>query len=71
MTTAQSACTPLLKPSEVAQRTSLTTQTVWGWCRSGRLPFIKIAPHTYRIREADLDAFLAARAKSGEIRTLP
>ncbi len=66
MTTSQSACTPLLKPSEVAQRASLTTQTVWGWCRSGQLPFIKIAPHTYRIRETDLEAFLAARAERGQ-----
>lgn len=53
----------LLKTSEVAETVSVKIPTVWAWCRLGRLPYIELSPRNFRIRETDLEAFLAKRTK--------
>ncbi len=53
-----------LTTAEIAKRLSLTERTIRDWLRSGRLPGIRLGSSRagWRIREADLDAFLAQRS---------
>jgi excisionase family DNA binding protein len=50
---------PLLSVGQVAQRLDVQPVTVYRWCRSGRLRCLKPGK-AWRIRQADLEAFLAA-----------
>jgi excisionase family DNA binding protein len=47
----------MLTPQEVAERYSVTVESVWRWIRDGRLPAISLTKRNYRIRPADLEAF--------------
>lgn len=53
----------LLKPQETAERIGVAKSTIWEWCRSGRLPHIRVTPRCFRIRESDLEAFLSGRTR--------
>lgn len=53
----------LLRPAEVADQLGATKQTIWGWCRSGKLPHIRLSSRNFRIRQSDLNAFLDARTR--------
>jgi excisionase family DNA binding protein len=48
----------LLTPEDVAERLSVSPKTILKWLRSGQLKGIKIGGKLWRIREADLEAFL-------------
>jgi excisionase family DNA binding protein len=54
------------KPRDVAQQLDVTLQTVYAWIRSGELPSVLLSPRARRIKEEDLDRFLAARSQGGE-----
>jgi excisionase family DNA binding protein len=54
------------KPRDVAQQLDVTLQTIYAWIRSGELPSVLLSPRARRIRQEDLDAFLAARRHGGE-----
>jgi excisionase family DNA binding protein len=54
------------KPRDVAQQLDVTLQTIYAWIRSGELPSVLLSPRARRIRQEDLDAFLAARRQGGE-----
>ena len=47
----------LLTCEQVAERYSVKIETVWEWIRLKKLPAIKIAGRTCRIRTEDLIAF--------------
>jgi excisionase family DNA binding protein len=51
----------LLTPSDVANRLQMNERTVTQWLRKGHLRGFKIGKE-WRISEADLEAFLEARA---------
>jgi excisionase family DNA binding protein len=51
---------PLLTPAQVAARLQLSRLTIVEYLRSQRLRGVKLDRH-WRVREADLQAFLAAR----------
>lgn len=53
----------LLTAQEVAQRYSVTVESVWRWIRDGRLSAVALNKRNYRIRPADLEAF-----ERGEVR---
>jgi excisionase family DNA binding protein len=42
---------------QVAERYSVKAITVWEWIKTKKLPAIKVAGSTYRIRVEDLKAF--------------
>jgi excisionase family DNA binding protein len=48
----------LLTPEEAAARLRVAPQTVYRLARAGKLPGVKVG-HLWRIRRADLEAFLA------------
>ncbi len=48
----------LLTPVEAAARLSVSPKTVLNWLRSGQLKGVKAGGKLWRIREADLEAFL-------------
>jgi excisionase family DNA binding protein len=52
-----------LTTAEVAERLRVTEDTVRRWIRNGDLPVLNLGGSRagYRIREADLDAFIAER----------
>jgi excisionase family DNA binding protein len=50
----------LLTPSEVAEQLRVSTMTVYRLIKSGELPAARISK-SFRIREADVDAYLEAR----------
>ena len=61
----------LLTPEEVAEYVRVNPQTIYRLLRSGRLPGAKIG-HQWRVRKADLDAYLhgrvgAAPAAAGQL----
>jgi len=47
----------MLTPQDVAERYSVSIESVWRWIRNGRLPAISLTKRSYRIRPADLEAF--------------
>jgi excisionase family DNA binding protein len=50
----------ILKPIEVADILGVEVGTVWSWCRSGKLPHIRLSQRAFRIRSQDLQKFLAS-----------
>lgn len=48
----------VFKPAQIAEKLDLKVGTVWAWCRSGRLPHVRLSARNYRIRESDLEEFL-------------
>jgi excisionase family DNA binding protein len=52
----------LLTIAEVAAYLKLSRRTAWRWCKSGRLPAVKIG-HQWRIPQSELDAFIRRRGK--------
>ena len=52
----------LLTIAEVAAYLKLSRRTAWRWCKSGRLPAVKIG-HQWRISQSDLEAFIRRRGK--------
>jgi len=53
----------LLKPAQVAEQLNVERATVWSWCRSDKLPYIKLSERNFRIRQSDLNAFLIAQTR--------
>ncbi len=49
----------LLKVAEVADRLGVTTRTVYGWIAAGRLPVTRLSRRATRVRERDLNRFVA------------
>jgi len=49
----------MLTPEEVAQRLGVARLTVYSWIRTGVLPATRLGRRILRIREADLEGFLA------------
>lgn len=54
--------TALLTAREVAELLSVSPETVLRWTRRGELPAIRLPSGALRYREADLDAWTAARS---------
>ena len=54
------------KPRDVAQQLDVTLQTVYAWIQSGALPSVLLSPRARRIKQEDLDYFLATRRQGGE-----
>jgi excisionase family DNA binding protein len=52
----------LLTARAVAERLSVSPETVLRWARRGRLPAVYLSSRAIRFREDDLDAWLAERA---------
>lgn len=59
----------VLTVEEVARYLKVHEVTVQRWCRTGELPAAKIG-RAYRIKMADLDAWWAARTRSGAASSL-
>ena len=57
-----SESTDLLTTEEVAARLRVGVETIWRYLRSGMLPGIRLGKY-WRIRKADLEAFLIARTR--------
>jgi excisionase family DNA binding protein len=55
----------LLTTREVGGRLGVSTETVLRWVRRGELPAFRLPSGALRFREADLEAWLAARATKG------
>jgi excisionase family DNA binding protein len=53
----------LLHTAEVAAQLSVRRNTVWNYCREGKLAHIRLSARNYRIRQRDLDSFLDARCR--------
>ena len=49
--------TQLLTVDETADCLKISKATIWQWCRSGRLPAVKLG-RQWRIRRRDLEAML-------------
>jgi excisionase family DNA binding protein len=62
-----------LTAQEVAERYSVTVETVWRWIRTGRLPAMRLTKRNYRIRREDLEAFERGetQAQTGQSQTKP
>ena len=56
----------LLTCEQVAERYSVKVITVWEWIRLKKLPAIKIAGRSYRVRAEDLTAFEKQHETIGE-----
>jgi excisionase family DNA binding protein len=54
------------KPRDVAEQLGVELRTIYAWCKSGELPSVLLSPRARRIRQEDLDAFLAGRRQGGE-----
>jgi len=55
---------PLLTARQVAELIGVSSETVLRWTRRGDLPAIRLPRGALRYREADIDAWLEARATS-------
>ncbi|TSA32857.1 MAG: DNA-binding protein [Verrucomicrobiaceae bacterium] len=53
----------VLRPVHVAHRLDVKVETVWSWCRSGKMPHIRLSARNLRIREEDLEAFLRSHTR--------
>ena len=51
------------EPADVAAILGQHVQTIWAWCRSGKMPHIRLSARNFRIRQSDLDQFLADRTR--------
>lgn len=58
--------TQLLTADETADYLKVSKATIWQWCRSGRLPAVKIG-RQWRIRRKDLEEMLAAPPPDSEL----
>ena len=47
-----------VSPREAARQLGVQTSTIYAWIRIGHLPAFKLPSGYFRIREADLQAFL-------------
>jgi excisionase family DNA binding protein len=56
---------PYRKPRDVAAELDVTVRTVRAWMASGKLPSVLLSARARRIRQQDLDRFLAARSQGG------
>ena len=52
----------MLTPEEVAQYLKVTVETVWRWCRTEKLPAVKIGKY-WRIPRNELDEFIKTRSQ--------
>ncbi len=53
-----------LSCTQIAKMLSLNNQTIRGWLRDGLLKGVNVGGSAgYRVKESDLQAFLAAKAK--------
>lgn len=52
----------LLTLKETARLLRINPRTAWRWCKSGRLPGVKIG-HEWRVRRSDLLALLTPRRR--------
>ena len=52
----------LLTIAEVAAYLKLSRRTAWRWCKSGRLPALKIG-HQWRVTRTDLEDFIRRQRK--------
>jgi hypothetical protein len=59
----QTAPNQLLKCPEVAAILGQKVSTIYAWCRSGKLPHLRLSRRSYRVRRSDLDCFLTAHAR--------
>lgn len=48
----------IFKPVEIAAILGVKVETVWAWCRSGKLPHLRLSKRAFRVRSADLQDFL-------------
>jgi excisionase family DNA binding protein len=53
----------LLGAEDVAGLIGVNENTVWRWCREGKLPCLKIGKH-WRVRREDLEDFLKEAEES-------
>ena len=59
---------PLLTPSEVAQITGLSIETLAQWRSQRRgIPFVKVSRNCVRYRQSDLDRWLEERIVSVDV----
>ena|GEM_PF-2330695 len=56
--TPQGGFSPLLTPEQTAELIGQKKATIWSWCRSGKLPHIRLSKRNYKIRQSDLEDFL-------------
>lgn len=56
----QTALNQLLKCPEVAAILGQKVSTIYAWCRSGKLPHLRLSRRSYRVRQSDLERFLSA-----------
>jgi excisionase family DNA binding protein len=61
----------LLTVDEVAGLLKVNAQTVRNWLDRGELGHVRVGSRRVRIRQSDLDAFLAAGTKTAESATSP
>jgi|GEM_PF-6748997 len=48
----------IFKPVQIAEILGVKVETVWSWCRSGKLPHLALSKRAFRIRSSDLQDFL-------------
>lgn len=53
----------ILTAEEVARLLKTTPQTIWRWCKSGKLPAFKVGSG-WRIRQSDLDKAMNKKIKT-------
>ena len=54
-----------LTADEVARLVKVSRQTVYNWVDRGQLPATRIGPRRVRVRQSDLNAFIAAGSTTG------
>lgn len=52
----------MVSPQEAADMLSVDRETIFRWIKAGRLSASKLSPRIVRIRVADIEAMLKARA---------
>jgi excisionase family DNA binding protein len=55
--------------AEVADRLKLSRRTIWRWCKSGRLPAVKVG-HQWRITQHNLEEFIRRNGKLSSMGTV-
>lgn len=48
----------IFKPLQIADILGVKVETVWSWCRSGKLLHLRLSKRAFRIRSSDLQDFL-------------
>jgi excisionase family DNA binding protein len=54
---------PLMSCQEGASYLRLSQSAFWNKCRNGEIPHIRLSSRCYRVRKADLDAFINSRTR--------